>query len=475
MKGKMKKVFAATLAGIMGMSFTACALPETGNGKTGTYSYLAIDINPSIEFMVNGKVVVGVKACNDDAAVLLSGENLEDMTVEEATKKVVELAEELGYLNADNDDVKITVTSDDDTTETELKRLAKRGAGKGSELAKINHIPRFADETAVNKLKGKHGEKFKDLTAGKLRLIEAIMKYDETMTYEEGVEMSVSELSKILDSLVEETGDVIGKEMEELFENKYKEIKKLYEEQIADIYAKYDENYKAIWNKVNALEDVVKQIEKTAKKLTIKAEDVEKLMEIFGITLEEGQPDAGMNPNEDANQPNQPENEGFDGQGAPVQGEMDKRKFDHLPEFSDMGEWDLEAFHHFFDRFEDFYADNEKYEELFEEAEEILEAYDKDDYVLTEDDLALIAETWGETIELTTFEDLEEFLEDQEEVLEELRETIEEENPQVKTLLKALMETIKDFRKEARNCIKGQLESKKGEFRSRKEALRGRR
>ena len=117
MKG-LKRILATFLVGLMACSMVACDVSgknpndtpnDTGDTVKG-YSYLAIDINPSLELLVNGETVVSVKACNEDAAVLLSGENLENMTVEEATEKVVELAEELGYLNEENDDVKITVS-----------------------------------------------------------------------------------------------------------------------------------------------------------------------------------------------------------------------------------------------------------------------------------------------------------------------------------------------------------------------------
>ena len=73
--------------------------------------------------MVNGETVVGVKACNDDASVLLSGENLENMSVSEATEKVVELAEELGYLTEENDDVKVVVTADTEEITAMLEEL----------------------------------------------------------------------------------------------------------------------------------------------------------------------------------------------------------------------------------------------------------------------------------------------------------------------------------------------------------------
>ena len=107
------------------MLFSAAACNTTGStggsisDSTPTakteYSYLAIDINPSMELVLKDELAVSVKACNDDAAVLLSGEDFTDMTVEEVSESIVVLAEELGYLTEENDAVKITVVSDDET------------------------------------------------------------------------------------------------------------------------------------------------------------------------------------------------------------------------------------------------------------------------------------------------------------------------------------------------------------------------
>lgn len=72
-------------------SFAACntsSASDSGSDlHTAAYTYLAIDINPSIELLVRENKVVGVKAGNDDASVLLSGEDFTGMTVEEASEK----------------------------------------------------------------------------------------------------------------------------------------------------------------------------------------------------------------------------------------------------------------------------------------------------------------------------------------------------------------------------------------------------
>ncbi len=46
--------------------------------------------------------------------------------------------------------------------------------------------------------------KYKDLTPAKLRLIEAIMKYDEEMTYEIGARLKVIKLANMLEKYAKE-------------------------------------------------------------------------------------------------------------------------------------------------------------------------------------------------------------------------------------------------------------------------------
>ncbi len=455
MKTTMKRVFATTLSGLMSLSFVACNAGG-GNGDGGsstTYSYLAIDINPSIEFVINGETVVGVRACNDDASVLLSGENLENMSVEVATEKVVELAEELGYLTEENDDVKIVVTADNEEITDKLELLAKNGVSKGSLFAKINHMPRVADERQLNKLKEEHGEKFKHLTAGKLRLIEAIMEYDESMTYEIGIEMSVSELSKRLDEYVDEMADIIGNEMEELFESKYKEIRR---EAYGRIAVLYGEEYKIAWDRFVALEKVVKDIEKKAEIHIITSEDVAELQKILGWGDETT---------------TEPEQDTAPEQGGHQHG--DSNKGHGRPEISENGELRLDDFEKFLDRHEDFFEDMEEYSEDFEKVEEILEKYDEDEYVLTEEDLVAIAEAWGEEIEVTTFEDLEDFLEEQEGALEEMRESIELPKT-VQMEIQIMEQAMKNIKEQAKGFMKAQIEVAKAEFQARKDELRRR-
>ncbi|MBQ8738656.1 MAG: hypothetical protein IJZ04_04075 [Clostridia bacterium] len=279
------KLVACLLVLCLALSFVACDLSTLTNTDTesgndaGAYAYIAIDINPSLELIVADGKVESVRACNDDASVLLSDEDLSGLTPEEATEKIVALAEELGYLNEDNTDVKITVSAEEGEDTAELEEKVKDGAKKGSSLAIVNSNPRLADEREVKALKEENPELYKNFNPAKLRLIKSIMEYDPEMTIEIGVEMEMSELIKLLDSYAKEYKGIVGDELKEKFNERKKELKLERERQIAEIYG--DEHLEA-WSKHEELKDLYKELEKKAENAELSEEDINAIIAIIG-------------------------------------------------------------------------------------------------------------------------------------------------------------------------------------------------
>ncbi len=235
-KNGMKKWLALSMVSLMGVSMFACNGSTTENttdnggeitASANGYAYMAIDINPTVEFVLKADKVVSVDAVNDDAAVLISEENFVGMTAEEAGETVVEIAEELGYLNEENANVKITVAADDETYTEELTEKVKKGAKRGSDIAKVNSEPRKSDKRKEKKLKEENAQLYKGLNPAKVRIIEAIMRYDETMTFEIGAEMSFEELGEMLQGYVEEYKDIVGKQLREEYKELFDEKKKV--------------------------------------------------------------------------------------------------------------------------------------------------------------------------------------------------------------------------------------------------------
>ena len=113
-----------------------------GGGKVapeeGTLTRMTVDVNPSVEFMVDDEnKVVSVTALNDDGSILIAGEAFVGKTPEEAVEMVVSLAAETGYLvkgnvEADENTVKISVSGDTKYAE----QLAKDVEAKAEDVLK---------------------------------------------------------------------------------------------------------------------------------------------------------------------------------------------------------------------------------------------------------------------------------------------------------------------------------------------------
>ena len=492
MKRTFKKALASVLAGFVTFSTAACGdvqfpLDSSNNTVDGTtVSYLAIDINPSIELLVDGETVIMVKACNDDAAILLSGETLENMNVEDATEKIVALAEELGYLTEDNDSVKITVTADDVEVIEYLQEKVKVGVDKGSELAKVNTVPRSADERKLKELQANGDKKYEKLTSAKLRLIEAIMEYDDTMTYEKGASMSVKELAEMLRKWTDRVGGIVGEEMQSLFKEKFKEAKQNAEQRVAEIYG---EEYVAAWERYVALENVMKKIENTAKNVTITEEDIDTL---FGILtpetdessenqqtdssdIQENRSEDGENVGDQKEQFEDKEHkkeQGKEGKPNGNDGEpFDKHRGEGGNEEDKKDSWKVDDFDKYFDRHCHGKIDVEKWEDIKESVSEILDNYNANDYVLTAEDLAELEAAWGEAVPVTTFGELKEFVKSEMEKLEEMKQQISLSESE-KMLIDVAQKVYDDLTETVCGLIQNEMETAKKHFQDIKDDMR---
>lgn len=411
----LKKLIACALVFIMIFSLIACDVASTKStssqkssepgseqaplSEVQTYAYIAIDINPSVELVIADDAVVSVRACNDDASVLLFGEDFTGLTPEQATEKIVALAEELGYLNDDNTGVKVTVSADTEEEGTELEEKTKRGAEKGSSRAIVNFNPRLADEREVKELKDKNAELYKDLTPSKLRLINSLMEYDPEMTVEIGSAMTNRELIEALREYADEHKDIAGEELKRIFKERKEAIRLEREQLLADIFG---EEYLNAWNKLVALEGFYEELEKKAESLTLSEEDINAIIAVIGE--------------------------------------------EHADDIAIDGKVTVESVEHFFDR-----RMNEELKSVWEQIEAILDKYDEDDYALSEEELAKLTELYGE-VEAIILEDVEELIDNLEDQLDAFKEQLESNE-----VIKQAMDEIKNSFDAKEEEIKAQL------------------
>lgn len=138
----MKKLLSLVLAALMLASvicFTSCG----EDAPAGTVTRMTVDINPSVEFMVDEEnKIVSVTALNDDGSILIAGEAFIGKTPEEAVELIVTLASDTGYLvkgnaEADENTVKISVSGDTKYAD-KLRADVEAKAGEVMERLDIN-------------------------------------------------------------------------------------------------------------------------------------------------------------------------------------------------------------------------------------------------------------------------------------------------------------------------------------------------
>lgn len=135
-----KRIVCLSMAIIMLLS--SLILVSCGNAEPeeGTVTRMTVDINPSVEFMVDDEDrVVSVTALNDDGSILIAGESFIGKTPEEAVELMVSIAAETGYLvegniEASENTVKISVSGDTKYAEELLKDIEKKASETLKEL-----------------------------------------------------------------------------------------------------------------------------------------------------------------------------------------------------------------------------------------------------------------------------------------------------------------------------------------------------
>ena len=163
MKKRFISIFLLCALLLSAISFTSCsnAMPEEGS-----VTRMTVDINPSVEFMIDDQnKIVSVTALNDDGSILIVGEAFVGKTPEEAVEMMVTLASDTGYLvqgdaGASENTVKISISGDSqyaeqlkkDITEKAndtLKALDINGTVEKVEALKIDALRQMALSTSL--------------------------------------------------------------------------------------------------------------------------------------------------------------------------------------------------------------------------------------------------------------------------------------------------------------------------------------
>jgi hypothetical protein len=191
---QMKRLFGIGLFVTLVLILMGCGKSETVEGTT----YLGIDINPSIEFVLdeNG-VVVSFLLVNEDGETVAADIDFIGMTYEEALEAFLNAAMETGFLDVTRTDntVVVTVGADDDETEDTIAVGAQEEAWAFLEQHRIGGAI-LDGELVLEDLKLLADEY--NISIGKVRVIESILAVDDSRTFEELVDIAMKDLIKEL-------------------------------------------------------------------------------------------------------------------------------------------------------------------------------------------------------------------------------------------------------------------------------------
>ena len=181
--------------------FVACKNDESNEDQTVATSMVRMDINPSVELILDqNDKVLSFRVENEDAALAFYGEEgVVGLTVEEATNKILDITAEYDYLNKDNNDVSISVYGKDSDAENAIFTKIKASMETNTETYNFdvvinNNNSDFSNKIVVEKLK----DRYPNLTVSKYALINEALDCDASLTFDAAYEMSISDLLKTI-------------------------------------------------------------------------------------------------------------------------------------------------------------------------------------------------------------------------------------------------------------------------------------
>lgn len=176
-------------------------------------SYLAIDVNPSIEFKTNRlNQVVSINPVNDDAKNLLAGYELKDKHIEKVIQDIVDRMVLTGYLTPEKDNM-ILITVENKNTSLNLLNDVKEDLMNTLSDRKLEvEVMEQSIDITADVIQEAHNN---NISAGKLAIINKIMKFDKSITVEELSEVSILDMIAYanlydieLDELLDDFDDV---------------------------------------------------------------------------------------------------------------------------------------------------------------------------------------------------------------------------------------------------------------------------
>lgn len=198
----MKKLFGLIIALVLSVTLIACSSTiEEAQGE----SLLVIDINPSIEFVLDDEDnVISYTFNNADAEIAAGDIDFVGMHYEDAIDTFMNAAVQTGYIDVSTTDntVIITFGNDDMAVENQLQTQAETRAQNFLEEHKIGGAV-LSGQIVYEELQTLADQY--DISIGKARMVQSALATDETLTEQELAEMPMNDLMELITTAHRET------------------------------------------------------------------------------------------------------------------------------------------------------------------------------------------------------------------------------------------------------------------------------
>ncbi len=222
--------------------------------SNNSLSYITISINPEVQLAIDSKdEVVEVISLNEDADILTSDLDLEGLTVEEATGKLIDSAMETGFLDEYNDDntVVVTTINDNEKIRQDLEEKVMDRLNSHFESRKI--YPILVAKGLNDDLKAEADEY--DISYGKMLLVESALALNETLSKDDLVNMEIRDIQSEIKDYVKERRATLNESLQDArveWQEQKDELKKTHEASIEQLRTAIAEEYKEEFNNMTA-------------------------------------------------------------------------------------------------------------------------------------------------------------------------------------------------------------------------------
>lgn len=227
----MKRFFKLSLVLVITVMMTFFLFGCKKTPKEESLSRVTVDINPSIELLVDEEnKVVSVTALNDDGNIIIVGEAIVGKSVEDAVALIINVSSDTGYLvkgevEASENAIKISVSGDEEA-QKELYNKVKAQVEKVTSEENIAAVVQKAEALEKDALEA------------------LVKKVEPELTDEELEAMTEQELLKVLEKARLERAMLYSEELEKAYNQaKEYEIKLVEKEETQKVIESMDASY----------------------------------------------------------------------------------------------------------------------------------------------------------------------------------------------------------------------------------------